>query len=97
MAKSHKYILYTHHDRHVEDTHETYPYNEENWELAKEKCRRDWGTETPGFASTGKGYVEIESANLYKWTWDGSDSYYSTVEVVNKLRKPKLPSYNKNG
>ena len=42
MAKR-QTIVYIHHDRHTDDHIETFPYSKENWELAKEKCRRDWG------------------------------------------------------
>ena len=89
-----KSIIYIHHDRHVDDHIEVFPYSEENWELAKEKCRRDWGIDTPGYASTGAGRCEVDSDTYFMWSWDGSGSYESSVQVVDKIRKPKLPKYN---
>lgn len=83
-----KSIVYIHHDRHIDDHIEVFPYSEENWELAKEKCRRDWG---PGYSSTYAGKCEVDSDTYFKWTWDGSGSYESTVQVVDRIRKPKLP------
>lgn len=82
-----KSIVYIHHDRHIDDHIEVFPYSEENWELAKEKCRRDWG---PGYSSTYAGKCEVDSDTYFKWTWDGSGSYESTVQVVDRIRKPKL-------
>ena len=91
MAKR-KSIVYIHHDRHVEDHIETFPYSKENWELAKEKCRRDWGVDTPGYSSTGPGHCEVESDTYFKWSW--ASSYESSVQVVDRIIKPKLPKYN---
>lgn len=93
MAKR-KSIVYIHHDRHTDDHIETFPYSKKNWELAKEKCRRDWGVDTPGYASTGPGHCEVESNTYFKWSWDGSGSYESSVQVVERIRRPKLPKYN---
>lgn len=81
-----KSIVYIHHDRHVDDHIEVFPYSEENWELAKEKCRRDWGD-----ASTCDGHYEVENDTYFKFSRDGSGSYESTAKVVDRIRKPKLP------
>ena len=94
MANIRKSIVYIHHDRHTDDHIETFPYSKENWELAKEKCRRDWGDATPGYASTGPGHCEVDSDTYFKWSWDGSGSYESSVQIVDRIRKPKLPKYN---
>lgn len=89
---NHKSIIYIHHDRHVKDRIETFPYSKENWELAKEKCRRDWGVDTPGYSSTGPGHCEVDSDTYFKWSW--ASSYESSVQVVDRIPKPKLPKYN---
>ena len=52
------------------------------------------GDATPGYASTGPGHCEVESATYFKWSWDGSGSYESSVQVVERIRRPKLPKYN---
>lgn len=81
-----KSIVYIHHDRHVDDYIEVFPYSEENWDLAKEKCRRDWCD-----ASTCDGHYEVENDTYFKFSRDGSGSYESTVQVVDRILKPKLP------
>lgn len=88
-----KAIIYRHHDRHVEDVFEVYPYTPENYEIAKKRCIADW-------PDSGKECLKDHPLCNFAYGWpDGTiynDSYFSTLQVV-PLRIPGLNAEVKNG
>lgn len=82
-----KVIVYIQHDRHTDDKIEVYPYSNENWFLAKEKCRRDWGR----FSPEDPGVCLGDGPTYYQWALDHSGSYESSVQIVDQLFEPTVP------
>lgn len=74
-----KAIIYRHHDRHVEDVFEVYPYTEENYNLAKKRCIADWPKD-------GEECLDDHPLCNFAYGWpdgtDYNDSYFSTLQVV---------------
>lgn len=83
-----KAIIYRHHNRHVDDEIEVYPYTEENYKIAKNRCLEDW-------PRVGRECLDDHPGCNFAYGWpDGSkynDSYYSTLKVVPLI----VPGLNK--